>query len=603
MADLITKLLLNTQQFDQNLGKSSQQIQGFQQKINTFSSGAVGAFTKFAGVVGLAMSGMEAFDKAIKSNQTTADAWEINIGAAKDSVDVFFRSLVSGDWTPFQNGILTTFANLKEFQTLLDELDDKKLSLGYIKADDMRDIARFEEIAKDTTKSYEERIDAVQNLEGATNHLAKKTQETIDFQLKTLNQDYASRSGLKIDTSDLDYFFKNTNFSGELTSNASAAYKEYVRLNNEAEKLKKNAEYDATTYGNDPSRKAQKEYQDKLKLANLYKQENDSLIKQGWLAEEGNEKRKKTVEILMQTKQQQEELYRQEIKNNKTRRTVTKGDTDDILLKSNKGSKITKASVATPLVGSIAYDKAELAELKKQYEYATNEGVRAGLRKAIDLAELKLKIKIDGSNIEEIKSKGFNPTGKSIKGDLASGAIKVKGVEDKKLINADPSDLDYLNSMSTLMTSIASATGQASDNWLSYTANVLAGIGQLLPQLFQVFGIKSKIAIADSAALPPPLNIIAMAATAAALASTIAGLPKFADGGIIGGSSFIGDNMIARVNSGEMILNGTQQRNLFNLLDGKGGSIGSSASVEFKISGKDLVGTLNNQMSKTNKYK
>ena len=72
---------------------------------------------------------------------------------------------------------------------------------------------------------------------------------------------------------------------------------------------------------------------------------------------------------------------------------------------------------------------------------------------------INLKIKIDGSNIEEIKSKGFNPTGKSIKGDLASGAIKVKGVEDKKLINADPSDLDYLNSMSTLMTSIASATG------------------------------------------------------------------------------------------------------------------------------------------------
>ena len=68
-------------------------------------------------------------------------------------------------------------------------------------------------------------MDAVQNLEGVTNHLAKKTQETIDFQLKALNQDYASRSGLKIDTSDLEYFFKNTNFSGELTSKASAAYK------------------------------------------------------------------------------------------------------------------------------------------------------------------------------------------------------------------------------------------------------------------------------------------------------------------------------------------------------------------------------------------
>ena len=118
---------------------------------------------------------------------------------------------------------------------------------------------------------------------------------------------------MKIDTSDLDYFFKHTNFSGELTSNASAAYKEYVRLNNEAGKLRKAAEYDAKTYGNDSSRKAQKEYQDKLKLANLYKQENDFLIKQGWLAEEGNEKRKKTVEILMQAKQQQEEIYRKQI--------------------------------------------------------------------------------------------------------------------------------------------------------------------------------------------------------------------------------------------------------------------------------------------------
>lgn len=80
-------------------------------------------------------------------------------------------------------------------------------------------------------------------------------------------------------------------------------------------------------------------------------------------------------------------------------------------------------------------------------------------------------------------------------------------------------------------------------------------------------------------------------------------LPKFADGGIISGSSFIGDNLIARVNSGEMILNGTQQRNLFNLLDGKGNVAGSSGEVVFKIAGKDLVGTLNNQMSKTNKYK
>ena len=42
---------------------------------------------------------------------------------------------------------------------------------------------------------------------------------------------------------------------------------------------------------------------------------------------------------------------------------------------------------------------------------------------------------------------------------------------------------------------------------------------------------------------------------------------SYAEGGIIGGSSYYGDRLIARVNSGEMVLNSRQQRNLFNLLD------------------------------------
>ena len=44
--------------------------------------------------------------------------------------------------------------------------------------------------------------------------------------------------------------------------------------------------------------------------------------------------------------------------------------------------------------------------------------------------------------------------------------------------------------------------------------------------------------------------------------------PKFAEGGIVPGGSFSGDNVIARVNSGEMILNDKQQANLLNLANG-----------------------------------
>ena len=89
-----------------------------------------------------------------------------------------------------------------------------------------------------------------------------------------------------------------------------------------------------------------------------------------------------------------------------------------------------------------------------------------------------------------------------------------------------------------------------------------------------------------------------------AVMAAFASVPKFADGGIFTGNSFIGDNMIARVNSGEMILNNRQQRNLFNLLDGNASKNPiSNGSVEFKIQGKELVGVLNSYSSKTNKYR
>jgi len=46
--------------------------------------------------------------------------------------------------------------------------------------------------------------------------------------------------------------------------------------------------------------------------------------------------------------------------------------------------------------------------------------------------------------------------------------------------------------------------------------------------------------------------------------------PKFALGGIVPGNSHTGDNVLARVNSGEMVLNAEQQSQLFNMVNGGG---------------------------------
>jgi TP901 family phage tail tape measure protein len=52
-------------------------------------------------------------------------------------------------------------------------------------------------------------------------------------------------------------------------------------------------------------------------------------------------------------------------------------------------------------------------------------------------------------------------------------------------------------------------------------------------------------------------------------AAQLAELGKYRDGGVVGGNSFSGDQVVARVNSGEMILNRSQQANLFALANGQ----------------------------------
>lgn len=91
----------------------------------------------------------------------------------------------------------------------------------------------------------------------------------------------------------------------------------------------------------------------------------------------------------------------------------------------------------------------------------------------------------------------------------------------------------------------------------------------------------------------------------AQLVSMVATISQFATGGIVGGNSKSGDRVLARVNSGEMILNAAQQAQLFAIANGRmqptvntdvltglmaGGTGGVKAgSVVGKIRGRDIV--------------
>ena len=159
----------------------------------------------------------------------------------------------------------------------------------------------------------------------------------------------------------------------------------------------------------------------------------------------------------------------------------------------------------------------------------------------------------------------------------------------------------------------ADATEMASDSTKTAlsTANTQVEIAnnqqEQMSDLASV-GTKQASAIASAtesgAKLPFPANLAAIAAGIAAVVAAFAMISSFADGGIIGGNTTLGDMNIARVNKGEMILNGTQQKRLFSILDG-GVSASpnniTSGNVKFEIKGSTLVGVLKNHNSKMNK--
>ena len=147
-----------------------------------------------------------------------------------------------------------------------------------------------------------------------------------------------------------------------------------------------------------------------------------------------------------------------------------------------------------------------------------------------------------------------------------------------------------LSSTAEIFGSLGSIAGSAGNDFLSATMQSMGSIAQMILQLQ---ALTTAQGVSSASKLPFPANIAAIATVVGTIAGVFASLPKFADGGIIGGSSYIGDKLLARVNSGEMILNQKQQSRLLSMTDG--GNVRVSGDV--KLSGKDIFISLRNYMA------
>lgn len=586
MADLITRLLLNTQQFDNNLGKSTKQIQGFQQKIQGFSSGAVSAFTKFSGAIGIAYGATELLQKGLNSNATLQDKYNSLMQAGSTVTDQFFTAIYSGDWTVFNDGIEKAIKNAKEYADTYRNVQRmlETTSIKFEQTDARK--TQLEAIIEDDTKPLEERKKAQQELDRILLMGVADIREASQITERELNNMLADLIGEAqyITTENaqkliLDIRNKYSGLRKELD-----AYREVRDTKNQV--MNPNAfKYSGDEWYKINQDATKKYYQEYTKDQRAY---YDELLR---LADRMNDETFSSFQGLFDKLNDLNDKAG-------TWEKDRAGARDEIA-----GIKTTASKKEIIPAGSIMEMQKKIADLRKKYENAADEGTRVGFMKAIKEAETELKMmQLRAAGTSLLPAGKLNvSTGKSIANDIHIEPISTDSIQ------ANYDYADSLGAIASIMGSVTNMTNEGAAAWLSWGTNLISAITAAIPQITALTTAKKGEAIASgvaSAAQTPLVGWLLAGAAAASVIAALASIPSFSTGGIFAGNSTIGDMNLARVNAGEMILNNRQQRNLFNLLNSNGitGSNGGG-QVEFKIKGKDLVGVIANYNNKTAKVK
>ena len=202
-----------------------------------------------------------------------------------------------------------------------------------------------------------------------------------------------------------------------------------------------------------------------------------------------------------------------------------------------------------------------LEELKNQQSYY--EGLRDRFAKTSDDYKLYSE-QVNNTKIKIAAIEGVDEVG-----------LQLDGISEKAVSLKDTIRLTLVDGLSEAFSTMSANFVES----LGLAATGLEGFGKALAStVFKLIAmylsqsIASSIAGATAAgAATGPASIFTtpgfIATAVAGVIAAFAAIPKFETGGIIGGSSFYGDKILARVNSGELILNNKQQKSLYGQMN------------------------------------
>lgn len=189
--------------------------------------------------------------------------------------------------------------------------------------------------------------------------------------------------------------------------------------------------------------------------------------------------------------------------------------------------------------------------------------------------------------------------------DSLQNELLVKAAQDRAESLAAIDDASASNSVKTAGDAISSVLAlQQSGGKEGGKIAKTAAIAQATMKTYE----SATSAYASLAGIPYVGPVLGAAAAGAAVAAGLANVSQiksagsFATGGIVGGTSTSGDNLTANVNSGEMILNKSQQTQLFSQANGGGGGGGAGGGVSVQINNLLNVEDLASAIAETREF-
>ena len=564
--DLVVKMTINSQDFDAGLKKAKASMHKFQNQTSlaasAFKNVIKGMTTTFAGL-GIAVGAKDMFNSFMHSTQAMGDKWDNTMAACKTSWQSFQTEIMLNGGAAVSK-LNDMYKEAKKLADLMDDYGSSQISQEYANM-------RYETIISNAMTQYRDAKkagnkaqmdEAYKTASTALNEYVAETNKSIDLAMKAAIQ-HAKTIGVS-DINENNFWSKFDDLylrinRGDLSSNAQV-FQQYANMSNRQFRnevwAKEHPTYMTGKYGVDMPENPIARGIYAMKVAGYSEEAIRAAESEYRQSQVIDEKLNSQLELLKNYGDLNQRL-------NSWKRKV---------IQMAEGETITPTTTPTTTGGLTWEQQMEMMTRQMQRVPITNDTI-------IPLEEL-----IEYEDIIEENT------------DALVDSVQARINAMEALNEQAKMGIQTFSAFGSIMTSIGTI---ADDDMFTKIGQSLSSISQqassTISSLMALSGAQTIAGITDAfmKAEGGPLMKIALTATAlagilgmvATAKSAFAG--SYANGGVVPGTSYSGDKLWARVNSGERIIPAHDWNNMM-----RGGG-----TVKFVIEGSQLKGVLDNYES------